>query len=43
MVVTLRFIRVVVSSEHILEAKDPLSRKILTCIYTKSIAYNLGI
>lgn len=37
MVVALNFVRVVVSSEHILEAKDPLPRKIHTCAFMLKI------
>lgn len=39
MVVALNFIRVVVSSEHILKAKDPLPRKIHTCAFILKILH----
>lgn len=46
-VVALNFVRVVVSSEHILEAKDSLPRKIHTCAFILKIlpttwVYGLG-
>lgn len=43
MVVALNFIRVVVSSEHILKAKDPLPRKIHTCAFILKILHTTWV
>lgn len=43
MVVALHVIRVVVSSEHILEAKDPLPRKIHACAFILKIVHTIWV